>query len=570
MATPTLEDAVVWLAASCDGAKSSDGKGFNKFDAAFGTAMAEKVISGGQLSDQEYRDIYKMLGKYNKQLVAAGMDIRLIPEKRPMTSANEFDTVDFLKEYKCTPNGNADRFVDKFGDDILFSIKGKNGTFLLWNGNIWKPDDTLEIERRGREIIDDIYAEAAQLKEESRRKALSAHAVKSDNITQIRAMLEAVKSDVSIARRYQDFNINKRLLGLPGGEGVILELNDSGYEIRPARKEDMVTLAVGSLPASKDNTRPPKRWLKLLDVIFPGRDGKPDEALIEYIQKLMGYSLLGSQDKQLFVVFYGTGCNGKSTLIRIWFLLLKDYATYADITTFSKKLNESDTRPDLQALFKKRLVAVVEGGKTVKLNETLINQWTGGQEPITSRDLYEKTVSEWPQGLISIVANNKPVITETNLGIWRRVRLIPFCVNLKKVLKPEEMNDNFADDVFADEGDLIFRWVLEGYDLYKKEGLESPSTVEEATKSYESESNSLLQFCNDMLKEDDKGTIAAINLIEKYQTYCNDEGLTAMDTRSIKGELIKIYDGTEKVTWKRSNAGIIWNGIRIRQETEFV
>jgi putative DNA primase/helicase len=115
MASPTLEDAVVWLAASCDGAKSSDGKGFNKFDAAFGTAMAEKVISGGQLSDQEYRDIYKMLGKYNKQLADGEMDIRLIPKKQPgnlpeeETSNKISDAVDaWIAQYHfvCRTDGN--------------------------------------------------------------------------------------------------------------------------------------------------------------------------------------------------------------------------------------------------------------------------------------------------------------------------------------------------------------------------------------------------------------------------------------------------------------------------------
>ena len=80
---PTLEKALVWLAGCCDGAQSTDGLGFNKFDAEFGKKMAEKVTNGEQLSDYEYKNVHKMLEKYNKQLVPAGFDIRLIPNKQP-------------------------------------------------------------------------------------------------------------------------------------------------------------------------------------------------------------------------------------------------------------------------------------------------------------------------------------------------------------------------------------------------------------------------------------------------------------------------------------------------------
>lgn len=80
----TLEDALVFIAGKCDSAQSSDGQGFNKHDAAFGKAMAEKVLCGESLSSQEYKDVYKMLKTYNNnQLIPAGMDIRLIPKEPP-------------------------------------------------------------------------------------------------------------------------------------------------------------------------------------------------------------------------------------------------------------------------------------------------------------------------------------------------------------------------------------------------------------------------------------------------------------------------------------------------------
>lgn len=471
--------------------------------------------------------------------------------------------------YEFSPNGNADRLVDRFGADLLCRIRmskkgAASGEWLIWNGNIWRPDDTLQIERLGREIINGIFEESKRILDEDIRKKVRKFATNNDNIRNIRMMLDAAKSDERIARRAKDFDINPQLMGLPGEGGLILELNDSGYEVRAARKDDMITMAAGVIPARRDDLRQPKKWLAFLNLIFKG-----DNELIRYMQKLMGYSILGTQAEQLFVLFYGTGANGKSTLVGTWQLIFGDYGTYPDIKTFSRKFDDKEIRSDLRAILKHRLVTPVEGRESIKLDETLSNRWTGGQEPITTRDLYEPTASEWPQGLLAIVANNRPVISETNYGIWRRVRLIPFNVNLEKLLKPEELIREYEKTLFAEEGDLIFRWMLQGYEMYRAEGLRSPAAVEEATRKYESESNSLLQFCSNMLMLDPEAEIQASELTGAYAKYCMSEHIEAIDLKKVKEEVItKIYAHAGVKHRRRRNA-IYYVGLRLKTDLDF-
>ena len=483
-------------------------------------------------------------------------------------------TPPMLRGYAPSPNGNADRFVDMFGEGVLYRIKGKDGTWLLWNKNIWKPDNTLEIENMGREIPKVLYMEAAHIGDEDKRRKANRFAVVSDSIGQVRAMLDAVKSDRQIARYYRDFDQNPFIVGLPGSEGVILELTETGYRFRQARKEDMVTLCCSTVPATREDKREPTEWEAFLNLIFVKKvNGKlePDKDLIRYIQKLMGYSLLGRQDQQAFFVFYGDGSNGKSTLLRVWALILgmQDYATYPDVGTFGKKLSEKEIRSDLAAIMKQRVVFVVEGDKQLKLNITLINRWTGGQEPLTFRDLYEKTVSEQPQGTLVMAVNNRPLITDSNYGIWRRVRLVPFLVNLDVTLKGKK-RENYADEMYAREGDLIFRWMLQGYELYKKEGLQSPSSVDEATKKYKSESNTVFLFANDMLKEEIGATIMASDLIEKYAEYCTSEELEKIRTNEFRAELKKFYEHNMLIGFTRTTKGMVWHGIKFKNENDFL
>ena len=56
------------LAGSCDGARTEDGHGFNKFDTGFGKSLAYK----SELTSQEVRQGRKMVQKYRGQLANAG------------------------------------------------------------------------------------------------------------------------------------------------------------------------------------------------------------------------------------------------------------------------------------------------------------------------------------------------------------------------------------------------------------------------------------------------------------------------------------------------------------------
>ena len=78
-----LEQALLCIDSRCDSATTMDGQGFSKTDAVFGKEMAGRVRAGQRLTSQEYKDIYAMLKKYNRQLVENEMDIRLIPKEPP-------------------------------------------------------------------------------------------------------------------------------------------------------------------------------------------------------------------------------------------------------------------------------------------------------------------------------------------------------------------------------------------------------------------------------------------------------------------------------------------------------
>ena len=67
--------------------------------------------------------------------------------------------------------------------------------------------------------------------------------------------------------------------------------------------------------------------------------------------------------------------------------------------------------------------------------------------------------------------NHLPKIDGNDDGIWRRVKLIPFTVNLRDVVKPIPDLDKI---LVESEGSGILNWLLAGYADYRKNGFVVP------------------------------------------------------------------------------------------------
>lgn len=88
--------------------------------------------------------------------------------------------------------------------------------------------------------------------------------------------------------------------------------------------------------------------------------------------------------------------------------------------------------------------------------------------------------------------NHKPVITDPNDAIWKRVTCIPF-----KVQIPKEEIDKDLPAKLRTELPGILRSIVEGAVLYHLEGLGDPPDVMAATEEYSQESDRLKNFFED-------------------------------------------------------------------------
>lgn len=392
--------------------------------------------------------------------------------RTPRQPADDPTPVVPIREYMRTDIGNAERFVAKHGADVHYVPE--IGAWLTWDGRRWTRDESAEVERRAKSTVRDIYVEAARLNDSAKRAALGEHAAKSESNGRIRAMLERARAElgpdgVPITRPLAAFDADRWLLPLLNGT---LELRTG--TLRDHRREDRCRQLV---PIAFDRDAECPRWLAFLDRILGG-----DADLLAFVQRAVGYSLTGDTGEQCLFFLHGRGANGKSTFLEVVRRLIGDYARQADFNTIAERRSDGP-RNDVARLVGARLVTASELGEGKRLNEELVKSLTGG-DAIVARFLHQEHFEFTPQFKLWIAANHKPVIRGTDDGIWRRVRLIPFEVQIP----PEERDPNLLD-ALLEELPGILLWALVGCLHWQQQGLPMPKVVADATAAYREESD---------------------------------------------------------------------------------
>ncbi len=265
-------------------------------------------------------------------------------------------------------------------------------------------------------------------------------------------------------------------------------------------------------PVPHDPTAECPQFLAFLDRIMAG-----NVDLIRFVQRAIGYSLTGLATEQVLFILHGTGANGKSTFLEAVRHVLGDYAVQADPSTFLMRDPDS-IRNDVARLRGARFISVVEISSGRHLDEAFVKQATGG-DTITARFLYREPFQFMFTAKIFLACNHKPEIRGADLGIWRRIRLIPFEVTI-----PPEEQDRHLVDVLTKEAPGILQWAVEGCLSWQRQELGMVGAVAEATAGYREASDALAGFLAERCVLDPDLWSSASELYRAYREWAESAG----------------------------------------------
>lgn len=420
-------------------------------------------------------------------------------------------------KYPFTELGNAEWFAHEYKEKILFS---KQYGWMIWNNKKWEIDDTGKVEVYATKLFKKLLK--IQSEDEDVLKAIRKWAMTSQSRRVISNSL--LLSMALLPVKIEQLDSNKYLMNCQNG---ILDLKTGS--LLPHASHHLMT-KIADAGYEEDAECP--NWIKFLESVFVDRDGKTDHELIRYVQKLIGYSMTGDVSEQSMYFLYGGGKNGKSTFINTIKDILGDYSRQTNKETFiSKEHNNGSANSDVARLAGSRFVSAVESNDGEKLDESIVKQITGG-ENIIARFLHKDFFEFSPEFKVFFTTNHKPIVKGTDEGIWRRIKLIPFLATI-----PEEKRDLQLPVKLKEEVSGILKWMLEGCLLWQKEGLQSPSSIDTASKDYREEMDILLPFIKECCTVNPLAKVELKDLYNEYQAYCYDNDDYKLKKRAFTREL---------------------------------
>jgi putative DNA primase/helicase len=158
-----------------------------------------------------------------------------------------------------------------------------------------------------------------------------------------------------------------------------------------------------------------------------------------------------------------------------------------------------------------------------------------------------------------LATNHRPRIVGTDVAIWRRVRLLPFTVTIEK---PDK---EFPAKLEA-EAPGILRWAVEGCLQWLAEGLEPPSAVEEASKSYKRDSDRLADFIDERCETRGIFRATRAELYKAYTDWAESQGLSDREKLSDKAFGESLNERGFKSG--RNHYGRFYEGLRVQSGAE--
>ncbi len=401
-----------------------------------------------------------------------------------------------------TDKGNAECLALLEGDRLRYDHTSQR--WRVWYGSHWELDQTGEVERMATAMV----RQRRMLVEALPEPPLAALRFlrSSENQYRIRSALQSAEVLSQFATVIGQYDTHP-FLACAGD--VTLDLQTC--VAREPRREDYITMKLG---AEYDPAAQCPRWLAFLDEVF-----KHDAVLIAYMQRAVGYSLTDSTKEQKCWVCVGRGSNGKSVFLTILNKLLGDYAGSTPWETFDAVTTES--RGDLAKLHGCRLVTVIETADDARFNEARIKSVTGNDR-VTARALYANSFDYVPTYKIWFATNNRPRISGTDDGIWRRIELIPFTASFKGRMRDKDMEAKLLTELPG-----ILNWALAGLAEWHRQGLDSPTLVQEATDEYRADSDVLGQWMTQCCVVGEGLTMTAGPAYDSYRSWCVASGLHA-------------------------------------------
>lgn len=247
------------------------------------------------------------------------------------------------------------------------------------------------------------------------------------------------------------------------------------------------------------------------------------------IEEILGHILLVNKFPHKIFFLTGSGANGKSTFVEMITKFSGELSSHVDIANF-------DDGTSLASLIGK-IVNVADDVDAIYLEKSKNLKTMASGNTVGARAIYSQPITLKNTATLIFTANEPPVFKDKSDGIGRRLVIIPFENKVKtRIYNLDELLS--TDTAKSYILNLALAGVKRIYD--NKLEMSTSETIEQATKQYYLDNDSVLAYLNDY-PAIDNNPVATI--YEAYTEYCEDSNLKAVSLNKFSRRLKSLgYD----------------------------
>ena len=287
----------------------------------------------------------------------------------------------------------------------------------------------------------------------------------------------------------------------------------------------------------------------------------PEDA-IDWAQVMFGQAMFGLQPSSSVVTFmHGSGSNGKSTIINLLKKTLGTYSSELSKSAFNFKSTDSK-----YALYQMRGVSqtiLEELPKGVNLDIDTLKE-VAGTETIVARGVCKDFISFDNMLSVFVSTNHLPKMQAHDYGSSRRLAVLPFpyrFVTAEIHNRNPQPNDRMAHGSLTQEVSSntslleaflawrvqgAMRWWKAGRDRSKTETTLPPSVIK-ATNHWLKTNNSIDEFLNEYITQEQGYCIPVSNAYSLYKEWANRNGYEKMNRAAFSNRIINV-EGISRTT----------------------
>ena len=258
----------------------------------------------------------------------------------------------------------------------------------------------------------------------------------------------------------------------------------------------------------------------------------PVDAVQDYVLNIFALKLSGVLFGEYFIIFTGTGANGKSQLFKMIAKIFGEFFKSFDNTLLNTPKRDAQSASPATASLKGARVAMTtepKGGQPFESDK--VKELISGDE-LVGRHLNKDLIRFIPQYLMTMQCNDIPRNESTDDGFWRKICVVKclakFVIkedDMYKLDDPEKFPYHFKaenqEHLYPEWAPYFLYMLFERYKVLKDNNFKFniPDEVNAAVKEYQEEASTYTQFFNDKIEEAPGCKVDATTLYNEFQLF---------------------------------------------------